>query len=170
MWYDIGEPFEDLGNGIYDEGEPFEDLPIIHKGGSTRLYTNLSNLTSSQEQLFANSSDNEFLIGVSSQNPLMKSLWHSVLMQMQNSETPNSVEIDSDLDGDIDIYGEGTGGASATQTRIIANDSSNKWLNAVFSTDDYIFINGSAVAKPASANLPLALIKAAGLAISLRSI
>ena len=71
MWYDIGEPFEDLGNGIYDEGEPFEDLPIIHKGGSTRLYTNLSNLTSSQEQLFANSSDNEFLIGISSQNPLI---------------------------------------------------------------------------------------------------
>ena len=47
----------------------------------------------------------------------------------------------------IDIYGEGTGGASATQARIIANDSSNVWLNAIFSTNDYIFITGSAVAK-----------------------
>ena len=47
----------------------------------------------------------------------------------------------------IDIYGEGTGGASATQTKIIANDSSNIWLNALFSTNDYIFLHGSAVAK-----------------------
>jgi len=47
----------------------------------------------------------------------------------------------------IDIYGEGTGGASATQTRIIANDSSNIWLNALFSANDYIFVTGSAVAK-----------------------
>ena len=47
----------------------------------------------------------------------------------------------------IDIYGEGTGGASATQARIIANDSSNLWLNALFSTNDYIFVTGSAVAK-----------------------
>jgi hypothetical protein len=47
----------------------------------------------------------------------------------------------------IDIYGEGTGGASATQTKIIANDSSNIWLNALFSTNDYIFVTGSAVAK-----------------------
>ena len=47
----------------------------------------------------------------------------------------------------IDIYGEGTGGASSTQTKIIANDSSNIWLNALFSTNDYIFVTGSAVAK-----------------------
>ena len=47
----------------------------------------------------------------------------------------------------IDIYGEGTGGASATQTRIIANDSSNIWLNAIFNTNDYIFVVDSAVAK-----------------------
>ena len=47
----------------------------------------------------------------------------------------------------IDIYGEGTGGASATQARIIANDNSNLWLNNIFSTNDYIYMVGSAVAK-----------------------
>ena len=47
----------------------------------------------------------------------------------------------------IDIYGEGTGGASSTQTKIIANDSSNIWLNNLFTTGDYIWLYNSAVAK-----------------------
>ena len=47
----------------------------------------------------------------------------------------------------IDIYGEGTGGASSTQTKIIANDSSNLWLNNIFTTGNYILLYGSAVAK-----------------------
>jgi len=33
------------------------------------FYTNLSNLTSTREKLFNNVADNEFLIGVSMQNP-----------------------------------------------------------------------------------------------------
>ena len=38
----------------------------------------------------------------------MKSLWHSALVRFQNSETSNSVGIDSDLDGWININGNGT--------------------------------------------------------------
>ena len=43
---------------------------------------------------------------------------------------------------DIDIAAE-----SSSKALISTNDSSNKWLNAVFSTGDYIFISGSAAGK-----------------------
>ena len=97
--YDEGESYEDLGNGIYDIDEPFEDLSITHRDKGIRFYTNLSNLTSSEEQLFADISDDELLIGVSSRNPLLKFLWHSILVRLENSETSNLVGIDSNLDG-----------------------------------------------------------------------
>ena len=105
--YDDDEPFRDFGNGIYDEGEVFEDLPIIKERNNIHLYTNLSNLTSKQEQLFDNLSDDEFLFGVSSRNPLLKFLWHSALVRLKNSRTPNLVSIDSDLDGIPNISNKG---------------------------------------------------------------
>tara|TARA_B100001123_G_scaffold412458_1_gene509754 strand:- start:3222 stop:4235 length:1014 start_codon:yes stop_codon:yes gene_type:complete len=47
----------------------------------------------------------------------------------------------------FDIKGEGTGGASANQFLIVANDNSNIWLNSLFSPGDYIFIIESTTAK-----------------------
>ena len=97
-----------LGGVISDDLDLVYDPIELRFVDGIRLYTNLSNLTSTQEQLFDNVSDDEFLFGVSSQNPFMKFLWHSALVRFQNSETSNSVGIDSDLDGWTDIYGNGT--------------------------------------------------------------
>jgi hypothetical protein len=97
-----------LGGIVNDDLDLVYDPIELQFVDGIRLYTNLSNLTSNQEQLFHNISDDEFLFGVSSQNPLLKFLWHSALVRFQNSETSNSVGIDSDLDGYTDIYGNGT--------------------------------------------------------------
>jgi len=97
-----------LGNIIDDDLDLVYDPIELRFVDGIRLYTNLSNLTSTHEQLFENVSDDEFLLGVSSQNPFMKFLWHSAMLRFQNSETSNSVEIDSDFDGWTDIYGNGT--------------------------------------------------------------
>ena len=97
-----------LGGIVNDDLDLVYDPIELQFVEGIRLYTNLSNLTSSGEQLFGNIADDEFLFGVSSQNPLLKFLWHSALVRFQNSETSNSVGIDSDLDGYTDIYGNGT--------------------------------------------------------------
>ncbi len=97
-----------LGGIIDDDLDLVYDPIELRFVDGIRLYTNLSNLTSTQEQLFDNMSDDEFLFGVSSQNPFMKFLWHSAMLRFQNSEISNSVGIDSDLDGWTDIYGNGT--------------------------------------------------------------
>ncbi len=97
-----------LGGIVNDDLDLVYDPIELQFVDGIRLYTNLSNLTSSQEQLFDNISDDEFLFGISSENPLLGFLWHSALVRFQNSETSNSVGIDSDLDGYTDIYGNGT--------------------------------------------------------------
>ena len=97
-----------LGGIIDDDLDLIYDPIELQFVDSLRLYTNLSNLTSGNEKLFDNISDDEFLIGISSKNPFMKSLWHSALVRFQNSETSNSVGIDSDLDGWTNINGNGT--------------------------------------------------------------
>jgi len=97
-----------LGGIVNDDLDLVYDPIELQFVDGIRLYTNLSNLTSNQEQLFDNISDDEFLFGISSENPLLGFLWHSALVRFQNSETSNSVGIDSDLDGYTDIYGNGT--------------------------------------------------------------
>ena len=97
----LGGVIDDYLDLVYD---PIE-LRFVD---GVRIYTNLSNLTSSQEKLFNNISDDEFLFGMSSENPFLNFLSHSALIRFQNSETSNSVGIDSDLDGYTDITGNGT--------------------------------------------------------------
>jgi hypothetical protein len=75
---------------------------------SLRLYTNLSNLTSTSERLFNNVSDNEFLIGVSRRNPLMDSLWSALLFRFQKAKLAHPISIDSDLNGLSDDFGNGS--------------------------------------------------------------
>jgi hypothetical protein len=96
-----------LGGVIDDDLDLVYDPIELRFVDGIRLYTNLSNLTSTQEQLFANDSDNEFLLGMSYKIPLMI-IWQSVMVRFQNSETSNSVGIDSNLDGYNDITGNGT--------------------------------------------------------------
>ena len=97
-----------LGGIIEDDLDLVYDPIELQFVEGIRLYTNLSNLTSSGERLFGNIADDEFLFGISSENPLLDILWHSALVRFQNSETSNSVGIDSDLDGYTDITGNGT--------------------------------------------------------------
>ncbi|SVE24962.1 uncharacterized protein METZ01_LOCUS477816, partial [marine metagenome] len=97
-----------LGGVIDDDLDLVYDPIELRFVDGVRIYTNLSNLTSSQEKLFNNISDDEFLFGMSSENPFLNFLSHSALIRFQNSETSNSVGIDSDLDGYTDITGNGT--------------------------------------------------------------
>lgn len=97
-----------LGGIVIDDLDLVYDPIELQFVDGIRLYTNLSNLTSSGERLFGNIADDEFLFGISSENPLLDILWHSALVRFQNSETSNSVGIDSDLDGYTDITGNGT--------------------------------------------------------------
>ena len=98
---------------------------------------------------YTNVGDDEYILVEGSER------WNG-LHKVQSADTTGSLKtytkVNSNWIGvvgssNIDIYGHGTGGASATQTRIIANDNSNIWLNAQFSAGDYIWILGSAVAK-----------------------
>ena len=66
-----------LGNAISDDLDLVFDPIEIQFVDGIRLYTNLSNLTSTQEELFDNVSDDEFLIGISFNNT-MKHLYISL--------------------------------------------------------------------------------------------
>ncbi len=74
----------------------------------THIFTNLSNLTSGDEQVLQNQSDNEYLIGVASQSRLFPNLWGSLLVRFRNNRASAPIAIDSDLDGFDDIFEEGS--------------------------------------------------------------
>jgi len=97
-----------LGSVINDDLDLIYDPIELKFVKGSRLYTNLSNLTSGNEQLFDNISDDAFLVGYSTQCPFLKNLWSAFLIQFQNTETSNPVSLDSDLDGFNDIWGNGT--------------------------------------------------------------
>jgi hypothetical protein len=96
-----------LGGIIDDDLDLVYDPIELSFVKGIRVYTNLSNLTSNQEQLLNGISDNEFLFGVSANNPFLKSLWTSALIRFSIAQNSNAVNIDSDLDGWNDKYGDG---------------------------------------------------------------
>jgi hypothetical protein len=96
-----------LGGIVYDDLDLIYDPIQLRFVDGIRLYTNLSNLTSYNEELFNNISDNEFLFGMSIGNPFLKNLWSSALVRYQNSHFSNPISIDSDLNGFDDIFSEG---------------------------------------------------------------
>ena len=97
-----------LGNIITDDLDLIYDPIDLQFVEGVRVYTNLSNATSGEEKLFGNVSDDEFLFGISAEGPFLNFMHHSLLVKFQKSETSNSVEIDSDLDGYNDFYGTGS--------------------------------------------------------------
>ena len=97
-----------LGSIIDDDLDLIYDPVDLQFVEGLRLYTNLSNATSSEEKVFGNQSDDEFLFGISAEGPLLKFLHHSLLINFQTSETSNPIQIDSDLNGYDDLFGEGT--------------------------------------------------------------
>lgn len=96
-----------LGGIVNDDLDLIYDPIELRFVDSLRLYTNLSNLTSGQEQLFNDFSDNEFLLGASKPNPFYNKHWIAGLARFQKSKYPNSLGIDSDLNGLTDTYGDG---------------------------------------------------------------
>ena len=97
-----------LGGIIQDDLDLIYDPVELRFVKGVRLYTNLSNLTSGQEQILNGMSDNEFLFGASWKYPLTINLWSSALIRYQNSKFSNPITIDSDLDGFEDIYSDGS--------------------------------------------------------------
>ncbi len=97
-----------LGTIIDDDLDLVYDPIELKFVEGSRLYTNLSNLTSSYENVFDNITDDTYLIGFSGKCPFVENLWRAVLIKFENSKTAHFVEIDSDLNGTDDIYGFGT--------------------------------------------------------------
>ena len=97
-----------LGNIIADDLDLIYDPIELQFVEGVRVYTNLSNATSGEEKLFGNSSDDQFLFGISAEGPFLNFIHHSFLIKFQKSEIPNSISIDSDLDGYNDSYGTGS--------------------------------------------------------------
>ena len=67
-----------LGGVIDDDLDLVYDPIELRFVDGVRIYTNLSNLTSSQEKLFNNISDDEFLFGMSSENPFLNPISSSL--------------------------------------------------------------------------------------------
>ena len=97
-----------LGNIITDDLDLIYDPIDLQFVEGVRLYTNLSNATSSEEKLFGNISDDEYLFGISAEGPFLNFFHHSLLIKFKKSEISNPIEIDSDLDGYSDFYGAGS--------------------------------------------------------------
>ena len=97
-----------LGNVIADDLDLIYDPIDLQFVEGVRVYTNLSNATSGEEKLFGNISDDQFLFGISAEGPFLNFIHHSFLIKFQKSEIPNSISIDSDLDGYNDSYGTGS--------------------------------------------------------------
>lgn len=96
-----------LGGAVYDDLDLVYDPVDLRFVKGIRFYTNLSNLTSSEEQLFNDQSDNEFLLGGSWKNHTIFDWWTSALIRFRNNETDNPLFIDQDLNGIPDIGADG---------------------------------------------------------------
>jgi hypothetical protein len=96
-----------LGGIINDDLDLIYDPIELRFVDSLRLYTNLSNLTSGTENVFNNVGDNEFLLGISGENPFLSNHWMSGLFRFANSTNPNPVTINSDLNNQYFVQGSG---------------------------------------------------------------
>lgn len=96
-----------LGTIIDDDLDLVKDPIELKFVEGSRLYTNLSNLINTNEEIMANDTNNSFLIGYSTKNPFVENLWNSVFIEFQKTKYANPVEIDSDLDGFDDVFGHG---------------------------------------------------------------
>ncbi len=96
-----------LGGAVFDNLDLVYDPIELRFVEGVRLYTNLSNLTSSSEQILNGISDNEFLMGISFKNGLFENYWTSILVRFRNARSSNPFSFDPDLDGLPDFTREG---------------------------------------------------------------
>jgi hypothetical protein len=102
-----------LGGTVDDDLDLIYDPIELRFVNGIRLYTNLSNLITSNEYILDNYSVDEFLAGISLQNPFSKSLWHAVLVEYKNDRYP-VVEYLKTIDNDY--FDSGTDGLIDTRT------------------------------------------------------
>lgn len=94
-------------------GALFDDLDLVYDPvelsfiDSIRVYTNLSNLTSGEEEILNGVSDNMFLFGISGAIPMVKNLNSALLFAYQNISLPGTVFLDVNRDGSTDIQDQG---------------------------------------------------------------
>jgi hypothetical protein len=132
-----------LGGIVNDDLDLIYDPIELRFVDSLRLYTNLSNLTSGQEQLFNNYSDNEFLIGASKPNPFYNKHWLAALLRFQKSKYPNPLWIDSDLNGSPDIFGDGELQSEYTEYLDLGTDGLYDLKRAISQQESYVDKNSS---------------------------
>jgi hypothetical protein len=77
-----------LGGTVDDDLDLIYDPIELRFVPGVRLYTNLSNLITSNEYILDDYSENEFLAGISVENPFVKGLWNAVLVQYKNDRNP----------------------------------------------------------------------------------
>lgn len=95
------------GGALVDDLDLVYDPVELSFIDSIRIYTNLSNLTSGEEELLNNVSDNMFLFGISGALPMIENLNSALLFAYQNTSLPGTVTLDINRDGDVDLQGEG---------------------------------------------------------------
>jgi hypothetical protein len=97
-----------LGGIINDDLDLIYDPIELNYVRNLHVFTNLSNLTSTHEQIFNNYTpgDNMFLLGVSRENPFIPNLTHAVLFSFQKTQNPGTVYINPNLSSS---YGNITG-------------------------------------------------------------
>ena len=99
-----------LGGIINNDLDLIYDPVELNYVRNLHIYTNLSNLTSTHEQIFNNYTpgDNMFLFGISRENPLIPNLTHAVLFSFQKSQNPQPVYINPNLSNSFNyIAGSG---------------------------------------------------------------
>jgi len=102
-----------LGGIVSDDLDLIYDPIELSFVGGTRLYTNLSNLTSGNEALMNDLADDELLIGVNKPCPLLDKIpgvdnaRAAVLLRKRDTEFSNPVWLDTDLDGFDDLFDTG---------------------------------------------------------------
>jgi len=96
-----------LGTIIDDDLDLVKDPIELKFVEGSRLYTNLSNLINTDEEILANNSNDGLFIGYSTKNPFIENLWNAVFIEFHKTKAPNPIWIDSNLDGNDDIFGYG---------------------------------------------------------------
>ncbi len=84
-----------LGGIVNDDLDLIYDPVELNYVRNLHIFTNLSNLTSTNEQIFNNQNpgDNMLLFGISRENPFVPNLTHAVLFQFQKSQDPGFINI-----------------------------------------------------------------------------
>lgn len=104
------------GGVFRDDFDNDTDPIFLLDNTNWRLYTNLSNLTTNREEIFGDLTDDIYLLGISGDFRNLcrflkfKEDWRmrsAFLFELSNARRPGNVSLDLDIDGLMDIWGEG---------------------------------------------------------------